>query len=35
MIPHVDIANDVVVDDGILAGTIVPGLLLRIVRPVF
>ena len=35
MILHVNIANDVVVDDGVLARTIVPRLLLRVVRPIF
>ena len=35
VIPHIDIANDIVVDNGVLAGTIVPRLLLRIIGPVF
>ena len=32
---HVNITNDVVVDNGILAGTVVPRLLLGVIRPVF
>ena len=35
VILHVDIANDVVVDNGVFTGTVVPRLLLWIVRPVF
>ena len=35
MILHVDIADDVVVDNGVLARTVVPRLLLGVIRPVF
>ena len=35
MILHVNVADDVVVDNGVFAGTVVPRLLLGVIRPVF